>query len=213
MCILLTLTLVLMMPAAAQAASINVTKKMSSNKKVQRLIKASAIYADVTIIESKSKKTINQKMDGASILSMSAYMSRCDGRGIYWTKKEIQKLTYDFFGKKPSVSLIPSSSSRNHGWIVRNTSKKFLSSKPYTYGGGDWGCYDPGYKGVKIIQKSKNVYEVTYTNTLGSWEKRNSTRNIGKTTMQIKKNSKSTYGYVITKLQFKSYGLSYGDIG
>ena len=91
-------------------------------------------------------------------------------------KKEIQKIAYNYFGKKP-----------------------------YIYAGGDWGTYKPGYKNLKIVQKSSKIYEISFTNVMGSYENKKISRKIGKTTFQLKKTSKSSYGYIITRIEYKGY--------
>ena len=136
---------------------------------------------------------------------MSAYMGRSDHKGTQWTKKEIQKIAYNYFGKKPNVSKIPSFKSSKRKWISKRHSS--WQKKPYIYAGGDWGTHKPGYKNLKIVQKSSKLYEISFTNVMGSYENKKISKNIGKTTFQLKKTSKSSYGYIITRIQYKGYGV------
>ena len=210
-CMMLTIIMLFMLSCVGQAKDINVTKKMSSDAKIKRITRLVAYYTDAEVIQRVKKgKTVKEKMDDANILSMSAYMARSDRKGYQWTKKEIQKIAYKYFGKKPNVSKIPSYKSAKRRWISKRFSR--WQKKPYVYAGGDWGCYKPGYNNLKIIQKSSNVYEISFTNIMGSYENSKISKKIGTTTFQLKKTGKSSYGYIITKLQYKGYGLRFSSI-
>lgn len=177
---------------------------MSSDAKIKRLTK---LVADYTCAGRKKGKTVTEKMNDANILSMSAYMGAKDGKGTSWTKAEIQKIAYNFFGKKPNVSKIPSYKSSTKKWI----STAPYGKKPYVYAGGDWGDRKPGYKNLKIVQRSKTEYEISFTNTIGSHSNSKISQKVGKTTFRLKKTSKSSYGYIITKIQYKKYNIKLID--
>ena len=204
-CMIAAMMMLLLVPSAVQAKSTDVTKKMSSDAKIKRLTRLVAYYTDAEVSRVKKGKTVKEKMDDANILSMSAYMGRSDRKGTQWTKKEIQKIAYNYFGKKPNVSKIPSFKSSKRKWISKRHSS--WQKKPYIYAGGDWGTHKPGYKNLKIVQKSSKLYEISFTNVMGSYENKKISKNIGKTTFQLKKTSKSSYGYIITRIQYKGYGV------
>ena len=204
-CVIAAMMMLLLVPSAVQAKSTDVTKKMSSAAKIKRLTRLVAYYTDAEVSRVKKGKTVKEKMDDANILSMSAYMGRSDHKGTQWTKKEIQKIAYNYFGKKPNVSKIPSFKSSKRKWISKRHSS--WQKKPYIYAGGDWGTHKPGYKNLKIVQKSSKLYEISFTNVMGSYENKKISKNIGKTTFQLKKTSKSSYGYIITRIQYKGYGV------
>lgn len=209
-CLLMTMLLLFLVPFAVQAKDTDVTKKLSSDARVKKLTRLVAYYTDAEVLGRKKGKVIKEKMDDANLLSMSAYMGYSDRKGYQWTKKEIQKIAYNLFGKKPNVSKIPSFKSPKRKWISKRHSS--WQKKPYIYAGGDWGTYKPGYKNLKIIKKSSSVYEIRFTNVMGSYENSRASKNIGETTFRLKKTSKSSYGYIITKIQYKGYGLTLSDI-
>lgn len=210
-CLLIAVLTLLLVPSAVQAKSTDVTKKMSSDAKIRRLTRLVAYYTDAEVLQRvKKNQTVKEKMDDANVLSMSAYMGYSDRKGYQWTKKEIQKIAYNYFGKKPNVSKIPAYNSAKRKWISKRHSK--WQKKPYIYAGGDWGCYKPGYGNLKIVQKSSKVYEIRFTNIVGSYENSKISKKVGETTFQLKKTSKSSYGYIITKIQYKGYGLRYSNI-
>ena len=204
-CVIAAMMMLLLVPSAVQAKSTDVTKKMSSDAKIKRLTRLVAYYTDAVVSRVKKGQTVKEKLDDANILSMSAYMGRSDYKGTQWTKKEIQKIAYNYFGKKPNVSKIPSFKSSKRKWISKRHSS--WQKKPYIYAGGDWGTHKPGYKNLKIVQKSSKLYEISFTNIMGSYENKKISKNIGKTTFQLKKTSKSSYGYIITRIQYKGYGV------
>ena len=96
-CVIAAMMMLLLVPSAVQAKSTDVTKKMSSAAKIKRLTRLVAYYTDAEVSRVKKGKTVKEKMDDANILSMSAYMGRSDHKGTQWTKKEIQKIAYNYF--------------------------------------------------------------------------------------------------------------------
>ena len=121
-CVIAAMMMLLLVPSAVQAKSTDVTKKISSDAKIKRLTRLVAYYTDAEVSRVKKGKTVKEKMDDANILSMSAYMGRSDYKGTQWTKKEIQKIAYNYFGKKPNVSKIPSFKSSKRKWISKRHS-------------------------------------------------------------------------------------------
>lgn len=184
-----------------QAAGKDVTKSMAKNSGVKKIARDIAKYTTVEMGGSTKKVTVNMK--NSNLFSMAAYVGANSYHKRMFTKAEIHKLTYNLFGKKPSVSAIPKFKAKGRRWIARRYQS--WQKKPYVYTGGDWGDYYPGYKITKVVKVKSDVYDVTITNKLGSYETKKM-QTTGTTTVRIKKNAKSSYGFVITKLQYKGNG-------
>ena len=61
-------------------------------------------------------------------------------------------------------------------------------------------------EGMSYEEKEKlDLSDISFTNVMGSYENKKISRNIGKTTFQLKKTSKSSYGYIITRIEYKGY--------
>ncbi|MDO4320918.1 MAG: hypothetical protein Q4C61_00190 [Lachnospiraceae bacterium] len=184
-----------------QAAGKDVTKSMSKNSGLKKIVRDITKYTTVEMAGSTKKVTVSMK--NSNLFSMAGYVGANSYHKTGFTKAEIQKLTYNLFGKKPSVSVIPKFRAKGQRWIARRYQS--WQKKPYVYTGGDWGTYYPVYKITRIVKVKTNVYDVTVTNKLGSYETK-TTRAAGTTTIRIKKNTKSSYGFVITKLTYKGNG-------
>lgn len=188
-------------PMETQAAKKNVTASMKKNKYVRKIAKNISLYTNAEMQGRDSGKKKKEKISGYNALSIAGFVGYQNGK-YQFTKKEIQRITYNLFGKKPKTSSIPSIESKKRKWIAKTPSSWSNVNKPYVYAGGDWGTYKPLYSISKVVKVKKNVYDVTIINKSGSWEN-DEVKVLGKTYIRIKKNSKSSYKYKITSLKYK----------
>ena len=167
----------------------------------QKLAEDISYYTDVELCEAASTESVTVKLNAFNMFSIAGYVAANTGLGYQWTGAEIQEVTYNLFGKKPSVSSIPAYHSEKAGWIWKSP-----DGKGFQYAGGDWGGMGPGYKISKVRKIRKNVYEISIVNLL---KDENSSKRIGTSTLRVKKNEKSSYGYIVTALSYKGNGQGY----
>ncbi|HCT90226.1 MAG TPA: hypothetical protein DF613_02405 [Lachnospiraceae bacterium] len=184
------------LPADSHAAAKDVTASMKKDKNLKKIVKLIAPYATGQVRE---KKKETETFQGYQALSAAANVSYSNGLGSSFTKKEIQKLTYDLFGIKPGTKSIPAFKSSRRKWIAKTP---YSSGKPYVYSGGDWGARKPRYKIQKIQKVKTNVYDVTIINQICYADENGRIEKIGKTCIRLKKNKKSSYRYTITRLKY-----------
>lgn len=192
-------------PVNVSAAGKNVTSSMKKDKSVKKIVRDICSYTTSELCSARSTKTKKESLKGYNALSIAAFIEYQKGRYDY-TSKEIQKATNNLFGVKPNTSSIPSLKSSKRRWISKGS--KSITDKPYMYSGGDWGDHEPKYTVKKIIKVKKGVYDITITNKLKFLEE-NKVKNVGTTYMRIKKYSKSSYKYKVTKLKYKGNGTGF----
>lgn len=193
------------MPVNAEAAGKNVTSSMKKNKSVKKIVRDVCSYTTCELCERRSTKTKKESIKGYNSLSIAAFIGYQNGQYNY-TTEEIQNITNNLFGMKPKTSSIPSIDSPKRRWISK--SSESMTDKPYMYSGGDWGCHQPKYTIKKVVKIKKGVYDITVTNKLHIMDE-GKTRTVGTTYMRIKKYSKSSYKYKVTKLKYKGNGSGY----
>lgn len=188
-----------------EAAGKNVTASMKKNKYVKKISKDMASYTSSKLISGYPKKTKKEKLKGYNALSIAGYVGYQHGKSFF-SKKEIQKRTYNLFGIKPKTSTVPTMYSSKAKHLVKRDSD--YSSKPYEYFGGDWSSMVPKYSIKKVVKVKKNVYDVTIHNKVGYISditgKIESVEKIGTTVIRIKKNPKSSYKYKVTRMRYKT---------
>lgn len=192
-------------PINAEATGKNVTSSMKKNKAVKKIVRDICTYTTCELCERRSTKTKKESLKGYNALSIAGFIGYQHGQYDY-TSKEIQKITNNLFGIKPKTSSIPSLKSSKKKWISKSSCS--ITKKPYMYSGGDWGCYQPKYAIKKIVKVKKDTYDITVANKLHIMDE-GKTRNVGTTYMRIKKYSKSSYKYKVTKLKYKGNGSGY----
>lgn len=192
-------------PMNAEAAGKNVTSSMKKNKFIKKIVRDVCSYTTSELCSARSTKTKKESLKGYNALSIAAFIGYENGQYDY-TTKEIQKITNNLFGIKPKTSSIPSIDSSKRRWISKSSEN--ITDKPYMYSGGDWGNHEPKYTIKKIIKVKKGVYDITVTNKLNFLEE-GKVKNVGTTYMRIKKYSKSSYKYKITKLKYKGNGTGF----
>ncbi len=193
------------MPMNAEAAGKNVTSSMKKDKAIKKIVRDICSYTTCELCEARSTKTKKVSLKGYNALSIAAFVEYQNGR-VSYTSKEIQKATNNLFGIKPKTNSIPSIDSPKRRWISKSTG--FRADKPYMYSGGDWGAHQPSYTIKKVVKVKKGVYDITVTNKLKILDE-GKTRTVGTTYMRIKKYSKSSYKYKITKIKLKGNGSGY----
>lgn len=207
--ILLACVLFLVPPCTVQAANENVTSTMKNKANVRELSGAIANYTTMCMAESTSAKKISVKLNARTMLSLAAYVAYRTDSEYQYTKKEIQTYAYDLFGKKPGVSKLPLDTITSTGLCIAKSTQP--NTKPYRYTGGDWGEYKPSYSIKKVMKVGKNLYDVTIANRLGNYSS-SKTKKMGTTVIRIKRNKKSSYGFVIKKLSYKGNTRTYSSI-
>lgn len=202
-------------PVDIYAAGKNVTSSMKQDKNLRKISRDIALYTSAELCNARSKRIITERLNGYNALSIAGYLgvqsypyrsaSYSQKHINGYTKKDIQKITYDLFGNKPKTNTIPLMTSSKKKWIAKST---YPSSKPYQYSGGSWGNYVPSYSIKRIVRIKKNVYDITITNGLGLYMSKTK-RTVGTTYIRIKKNPRSIYGYNITRLRYKGNGQGF----
>lgn len=160
------------------------------------LIKSISPYVSEQIaIKAKKKFTkieLNNKMYYRALVeSINTYGNKFR----FNSEKEIHKLCYDIFGKP--------------GYKDVTKGEYFyydIHNKIHVLH-GDWGAELPVYKIIQKKKISKNVYDV-YVTHFSSTDSPNLIRD-GESIIRIKKNNKSSYGYVVTKIKYKTTRESY----
>ena len=177
----------------------NVTKKLKNDKYIKKISKDMALYVDAQ--EHATRKEVLKGYNALSIAAIVAYQ-----HGKYqFTAKEIQAWTYKLVGIKPDTSCIPDSDSPKCRYIGKRYEDEEFEKKPFCYRGGDWGETYPGYKIKKVLKVKKSVYDVEIINLYGEYGangKGTNFESVGKTTIRIVKNSKSSYKYKVKILKY-----------
>lgn len=161
-----------------------------------KLIKSISLYVSEQMALNPQKKftkiELNNKMYYRALAeSISTYGHKFK----FNSEKEIHKLCYDIFGK-PGYKDVTKGE-----YFYYDIHNKIHVMR------GDWGAEVPVYK---IIQKKKmanSVYDVYVTHF--SYTGRLKLVRDGESIIRIKKNNKSSFGYVVKKIKYKTTRKSY----
>ncbi|MCD8020668.1 MAG: hypothetical protein LUF92_14140 [Clostridiales bacterium] len=181
------------------AASVNVTKKMSTDKNLKRITKMVAAYTTAMNLSANASDTqTTVKLNNQNKLSIAAFVRYYYKDDYGYTAKELKNETKNLFGKQASTKVIGSSD--NNNLLVCSADQTFVR-EAYMYCGGDFGDCIPGYKIKKITQLKKNVYQIEIKNKYSVYGEKGST-SAGTTILKVKKSAKSSYGYIIKSIQY-----------
>ncbi len=160
------------------------------------LIKSISPYVSEQIaIKARKKFTkieLNNKMYYRALVeSINTYGNKFK----FNSEKEIHKLCYDIFGK-PGYKDVTKGEYFHYD----------IHNKIHVLR-GDWGAELPVYKIIQKKKVSKTVYDV-YVTHFSFTDSPNLIRD-GESIIRIRKNNKSSFGYVVTKIKYKTTRKSY----
>lgn len=183
-----------------EAASVNVTKKMASDKDLKKVCKMMAAYTTAMNISDKAtpnKTTLS--LNDANKLSIAAFV-RYNFKDDYgYTNKELKAESKALFGKAASTGMIKNSG--NMQLLVCTADKKYVA-EPFMYCGGEFGDCVPKYQIKKVTQLKKNQYKVFIQNKIGVYGEKGA-ENVGTTVLKVQKTKASKYGYVVKGIEYK----------
>lgn len=137
-----------------QAAGKNVTASMKRDRDLNALVRDVNAYTTCELFSNHPKRWKKERVNGYNALSIAGFVGFCHGKAFF-SKKEIHKITYDLFGKKPNVKSIPDYSNPRRKFLAKNERNPLDGA--YIYGGGDWGDDIPKYKIKKITRIRKGI--------------------------------------------------------
>ena len=184
---------------SADAASRDVTAKMSQDKNMKRICKMAAAYTTAMKTGgSDSTGTVKITLNNNSRLSIAAFV-RYNYKGDYrYTAKELQAETKALFGKKAGTGSIKALG-KTDMLVCSSTGR---AKTPYIYCGGDFGDMIPRYKITSIKALGRGTYEVSLENLMGVYGEKG-TEKIGNTVLRLQKNAASAYGYNIKGITYR----------
>lgn len=180
-------------PIFVEAKSKNVTRIMSKNKNLKKLVKRMSIYCDGVSL-GQAAKTYKVKNNNKNRLSIAAFVRYQVNRDNDYTRKELKKTVVDLFGKKVDKFVCS-------GFLMEN-SYDFYDGE-FAYAGGDFGNMTPKYSVNKITQKGK-VYTVQITGKI-KYDFTGEIKKQCKITMKVKKSKKSAYKFITKSIKYKKY--------
>lgn len=182
-----------------KAASKDVTNKMMKNEELKEVCEMLTAYTTaMNLSENATTKKVILKLNNADKLSIAAFVRYNYKDDVGYTKKELEDETKKLFGKKAQTSIIKKAEKMK--LLVCKSDKRYIK-EPYMYCGGEFGDSIPLYKIKKITYVGNDTYQVKVQNEVGLYGEKE-TENIGITTLQLKKNKVSQYGFVIKKLTY-----------
>lgn len=197
---LFVLLIVPVFAVSARAASKDVTGKMARDKDLKRISKMVSAYTTAIDLSENSFSTTGKiKLNNANKLSIAAFIRFNYKDDIGYTAKELKNETKNLFGKKVGTASIKKAGKNN--LLVCTSNKKYVQD-PYMYCGGEFGDTIPKYKIQKVTKLNKNTYRVVIQNKIGSYGEK-AVETLGTTTVQLKKNNVSKYGYNIKSIEYK----------
>ena len=200
---IILITFVVILNVFVQPVAKAADNDIKQDKYLRKLISDISYYTSCEMASSMKLKTKTEKLKGYNALSISAVVGYCNDMYSF-SKNDIQKISYDLFGIKPNISVIPESDSPKVKYIVKNNDDNY---KEFQYSGGEFGMSSPKTKIVKISKVKKNIYDVKIINKIAIYSDDGSiitgVKKVGTTNIRIKKNSKSVYKYNIIKLKYK----------
>lgn len=183
----------------ADAASRDVTAKMSKDKNLKRITRMMTAYTTAMNISGPAqKKTTNIKLNSSNRLSIAAFVRFQYKEDVGFTANELKAETKALFGKGTGAGQIKAYGKTS--MLVCNSNR--YVKEPYMYCGGEFGDNIPLYKITRIRQIGKNTYQVTAQNRLGIYGEKGSEK-IGTTTLILKKAAASRYGYIVKNIAYK----------
>ena len=186
------------------SCKINIIKDVTySIKKDNNLNKVINRLNSYCVAESANKpqtKNTEIKLSNKNMISIASYVRYNFNNDETFTKNELVNTVKLLFGK--SITNIELGN-----WIRKAVSYDYTSD-PYVYAGGDWGNYCAKYNILKIIETSNNVYKITIDGNMYCYET-GKMKKICTVNLYIKKSSQSSYGYIVTKCNYKGTGVGY----
>lgn len=182
-----------------QAASRDVTDRMSSDKDLKQICKMMAAYT--TAMNISDKATADQtilSLNDADRLSIAAFVRYNYKDDYAYTKNELKAESKALFGKGAATGIIKKSGKTD--LLVCAADKKYVA-EPYMYCGGEFGDSMPKYNIKKVTRIKKDVYKVVVNNRLGIYGEKGS-ENTGTTVLKVKKTKASRYGYIVKSVTY-----------
>lgn len=204
--VLLTMTMAAVPVTTVEAATKDVTAKMSRDKKLKKVCRMVTSYTTAMELSTepgseKSEKLTTVKLNNANRLSIAAFIRFHEKGDVGYTTKELKKTTKDLFGKTANINKKYVKPMGKTSMLVCSSDKRYVS-EPYMYCGGEFGDMEPRFRIQKIVQTGRKTYEITAENRVGVYGEKG-TEKIGTTVLMVKKTSGKGYGYMVKKIRYQ----------
>lgn len=180
----------LLVVAEPASAAVNMPEKSAT------LVKRMADYTTAQICFEPKKAWTKIAMNNETYFSALKQVLY-DGEGKYEfdSEKQLHNLCYKYFGKTGYKDI----TTNNHFYYSEG---KIMSSA------GDWGESAPVVKITKKVKVKDGIYDVYVTNYMKDYVD-NVTTKAGESVIRIKKNTKSSFGYVVIGMKYRTTDKDY----
>lgn len=196
----LTALLLLVSVVPVHAAAADVTGKMSGDRDLKKISEMFAAYTTaMNLSGSVSDEQMDISLADANRLSIGAFVRYNYKDDFGFTAKELKKETRDLFGRAAKTSALKEQGQEN---MLVCAAGDAWTSDPYMYCGGDFSDCIPSYKIKKVVQLKKNLFSVQIQNRMRIYGEKGS-EDMGTTTLKVKKDKDSAYGYIVRDVAYK----------